>query len=55
MSRPIIYPRRRAYVDRYSLTLRQAKHLTTAMLDQLDACKDESFRRVLLGVGRRAA
>jgi hypothetical protein len=46
-------PRRQMYADRFYLTEKVAKHgLTDAFLDQLDKCKDDASRRLLLGVSR---
>lgn len=42
--------RRITYVQRFKLTLRQACDLDVQFLDQLDACKEDAARRLLLGV-----
>jgi hypothetical protein len=42
-------PVRAAYVKRFKLT---DPRLRTVPLDQLDGCKDDAARRLLLGVSR---
>jgi len=44
--------RRAARTLEYELTKGEAKGITETFLDQLDHCKNESARRVLLGKGR---
>ena len=48
---------RDAYREKYKLTPKQAAKLYAPVLEQLERCKDEDARRVLLGIGapRRAA
>ena len=51
---PVPNPRRVMYAKRYGLnTVKRVKFLTNTVMDQLDACKDESARRVLLGIRRK--
>lgn len=47
-------PRRKFYRKKYALSLRKIDNLSfgSMLLDQLDACKDEAARRLLLGVSR---
>ena len=52
------YQRQRAdIIKRYNLNCHNPawgfRTLTCAMIDQLNACKDESARRILLGVTRK--
>lgn len=46
--------RRREWIRKYQLTLyNPARVLTHKFMDQLDSCKDEESRRLLLGVSGR--
>jgi hypothetical protein len=45
--------RRVTYVQRFGLTLRQACDLDVQFLNQLDACKEDAARRLLLGVSEK--
>jgi hypothetical protein len=51
---PHYNPRRIMYAQRYGITgdSRKYRGLNLRILNQLDACVDESARRVLLGQGR---
>jgi hypothetical protein len=51
---PLYNPRRIMYAQRYGITgdSRKYRGLSLKVLDQLDACLDESARRVLLDKGR---
>jgi len=40
------------YARRFNLSRAQERKLRWKMLDYLDGCKDDSARRVLLGIGR---
>jgi hypothetical protein len=42
--------RRRKYAAALGISMPMAMRLKERELDQLDKCKDDSFRRVLLGV-----
>ena len=43
--------RREAYVERFHLTQKNMKrYLSNSFMDQLDRCKDDEARRLLLGV-----
>jgi hypothetical protein len=44
--------RREKLAKKYKLTKAERRYLTASFLDQLDACKDEASRRILLGVSR---
>jgi hypothetical protein len=44
--------RRQSYTDGYLLTFAQAHHLNDQRLQQLDNCKSEEARRLILGVSR---
>jgi hypothetical protein len=48
-------PRTKLYAERYKLNRRVAGKLAygAMLLNQLDACADESARRLLLGVSRK--
>ena len=49
-------PRRKAYVLLYRLRIRKAARLLTdALMDQLDACKSDEARRLILGVPERSS
>lgn len=41
--------RRRAYADHFGLSPSRAR-LTNYFMDQLDRCKDDESRRILLGI-----
>jgi hypothetical protein len=43
-------PLREAYTMRYGLSQKQRKSLTPPLLNQLQACKSEEARRLILGV-----
>lgn len=46
-------PRREAYIKRYKITLTHARRfLTIKFMDQLDLCRSEAARRILLGVSK---
>ena len=47
-------PRRAVYVKKYGIKVNVStrRWLTSTFLDQLDHCKDDYSRRVLLGLGR---
>jgi hypothetical protein len=48
-------PRRKYYRKKYAMSLHKASNLFggTTLISQLDACKDEAARRLLLGVSKR--
>lgn len=48
-------PRRKEFCERYGLTPRQMRSLSIGgmLLDQLDRCKSEAARRLLLGVSKK--
>jgi DNA-binding transcriptional regulator/RsmH inhibitor MraZ len=41
------------YKERFNLTDKQARYLNQKFLDQLENCKSDDARRILLGVGRK--
>jgi len=46
-------PRRQAYITRYKITQKMnARFLTIKFMDQLDLCRSEAARRILLGISR---
>lgn len=45
--------RRRALAKRHGLTRQEQHRITARMLDQLDQCKDDDARRLILGVSHR--
>jgi hypothetical protein len=47
-------PRRREIFERFGvpLTRRRLWGLTEEMMDQIDRCKDDSARRIMLGVSK---
>jgi len=47
--------RRERYMRQFDIThvVRPDHKLTVAVMDQLDACKGNEARRVLLGIGRK--
>lgn len=47
-------PRKASVSERYGLTEKQARKLTQRFMDQLERCKDEASRRLLLGIGDTA-
>jgi hypothetical protein len=52
---PILDWRRKAIMERFGLTLHNpVRDLTQTVLDQLDRCKDDASRRLLLSIGRKA-
>lgn len=49
-------PRRKAICEKFGVKSVGKKHfITNGLLDQLDACADDSARRLLLGKGEREA
>jgi hypothetical protein len=46
-------PVRALYVEKYGLSHKQASRLTPKFLEQLERCKSEEARRILIGVKRR--
>lgn len=54
MERKCYNTRRNRYLKRYNLTHPKPwRLLSLAVMDQLDACKDEAARRILLGITRK--
>jgi hypothetical protein len=49
MQRANANQRRDGYAARFELTETQRRHLTEVEMDQLDRCKDDATRRILLG------
>jgi hypothetical protein len=46
-------PRREAYIKRYKITLTNARRLLTIkVMDQLDMCRSDAARRILLGASK---
>jgi hypothetical protein len=46
-------PRREAYIKRYKITRKiPTRFLTVEFMDQLDMCRSEAARRILLGVSK---
>lgn len=43
-----IDPRKPAYVEQFGLTRKQNRVLTKDVLDQLDRCKDDDARRLIM-------
>jgi hypothetical protein len=50
-----IDPAKAAIVKKYGLSISRRRRLSAKRVEQLVACKDESARRLLLGVGRKKA
>jgi hypothetical protein len=44
---------RNKWIEYFGLSPVNARHMRAAFCDQLDACKDDDARRVLLGIGRK--
>jgi len=52
---PKLNPDREFYAERYGLmSKRKRSVLTLSLIQQLDACKNESARRLIMGQGRRS-
>lgn len=51
---PVSDWRRQLYLERFALGYyNPTRELTQTELDQLDRCKDDESRRILLGIGER--
>lgn len=48
-------PRRKEACEEYSARPSYVYHADVALLDQLDRCKNDAARRILLGTGRKRA
>ena len=50
---PHMHPLKRKYIARYNVVPGNWHNMTLRLCEQLEACKDEPSRRLLMGVGIR--
>ena len=52
---PKMHPLRKKYMQRYNFSYIRAHKTPLRVFEQLEACKDEASRRILLGIGQSSA
>ena len=50
-----MHPLRKKYMQRYNFSYIRAFRTPMRIFEQLEACKDEASRRILLGIGQSSA
>ena len=50
-----MHPLRKKYMQRYNFSYIRAHKTPLRVFEQLEACKDEPTRRILLGIGQSSA